>query len=752
MLLGGWRALRQYDLKLLLAYGTVSQLGFLHRGRSAPAPAPRRWPAWRCCSPTRCSRRRCSWSSASSTTPPAPATCASSRGLGRSRRRCSRWSPRSPARRWPASRRCSGSSPRRRVARRALVTATARRGAGVDGAGRRGARLGRSPSPTRLRSSGAPSPTKPGVAPTAVAPARTRPFAAPRRRCSAVAGLVGRVLAAAGRPRCSRRTPTTSRRRARATTSRCGTGRARAGCSALVLVGGALLCSAGARPLGRVQQRVLPVDGRPAPTGGPCAGWTALAVEVTGVTQRGSLPVYLGVILLCRRCCPARRCARRSWPARRGRAVGHAGAAGRSAVIIVVAAARVTARAGAGSTAVCWSASPATARRCCSSCTARPTWRSPRSWWRRSRWWCSCWCCAGCRTYFADRAAPVASWRMRARRGRGRRAGRRSSRGRRDRAQRHAGLGGLPEAAVDFGGGKNIVNVTLVDIRAWDTMGEISVLVVGRDRRGQPDLPGTRARHAAAVADRRPATRSPPTADDRVWLRGGAHCSPRRPVDRLRGGHPAALPRPSWCSRSTCSSPATTPPAAASRPGWSPAGPGRALPRRRPVRARRGGAGRRRPADGRGPVRRRRHRRWSPLLARRRTCCRARWSTCTCPLLGDVHFVTSLFFDIGVYLIVVGLVLDCCAASARELDRQIRRERADGRRPRGGAGVTPTSLVVIAGALFACGVYLLLERSLTRVLLGLAAARQRREPAVPDRRRPRRRAADRRADQRRRRR
>ena len=29
MLLGGWRALRQYDIKLLLAYGTVSQLGFL---------------------------------------------------------------------------------------------------------------------------------------------------------------------------------------------------------------------------------------------------------------------------------------------------------------------------------------------------------------------------------------------------------------------------------------------------------------------------------------------------------------------------------------------------------------------------------------------------------------------------------------------------------------------------------------------------------------------------------------------------
>ena len=29
MIIGGWRALRQYDLKLLLAYGTVSQLGFM---------------------------------------------------------------------------------------------------------------------------------------------------------------------------------------------------------------------------------------------------------------------------------------------------------------------------------------------------------------------------------------------------------------------------------------------------------------------------------------------------------------------------------------------------------------------------------------------------------------------------------------------------------------------------------------------------------------------------------------------------
>lgn len=36
----------------------------------------------------------------------------------------------------------------------------------------------------------------------------------------------------------------------------------------------------------------------------------------------------------------------------------------------------------------------------------------------------------------------------------------------------------IPQAAYRFGGGKNAVNVLLVDIRAWDTLGEISVLVV----------------------------------------------------------------------------------------------------------------------------------------------------------------------------------------------------------------------------------------------------------------------------------
>ncbi|MCL3837828.1 Na+/H+ antiporter subunit A [Aeromicrobium duanguangcaii] len=37
---------------------------------------------------------------------------------------------------------------------------------------------------------------------------------------------------------------------------------------------------------------------------------------------------------------------------------------------------------------------------------------------------------------------------------------------------------GWAEPAYEYGGGKNIVNVALVDIRAWDTIGELSVLVV----------------------------------------------------------------------------------------------------------------------------------------------------------------------------------------------------------------------------------------------------------------------------------
>ena len=40
------------------------------------------------------------------------------------------------------------------------------------------------------------------------------------------------------------------------------------------------------------------------------------------------------------------------------------------------------------------------------------------------------------------------------------------------------------------------------------------------------------------------------------------------------------------------------------------------------------------------------------------------------PVLGEVHLVTSLFFDMGVFLVVVGLVLDILRTLGAEIDRQ----------------------------------------------------------------------------------
>ncbi|WP_315974604.1 MnhB domain-containing protein [Micromonospora sp. MA102] len=41
------------------------------------------------------------------------------------------------------------------------------------------------------------------------------------------------------------------------------------------------------------------------------------------------------------------------------------------------------------------------------------------------------------------------------------------------------------------------------------------------------------------------------------------------------------------------------------------------------------------------------------------------------PLIGDFYLVTSLFFDIGVYLVVVGLVLDILRSLGAEVDRHV---------------------------------------------------------------------------------
>ena len=44
-------------------------------------------------------------------------------------------------------------------------------------------------------------------------------------------------------------------------------------------------------------------------------------------------------------------------------------------------------------------------------------------------------------------------------------------------------------------------------------------------------------------------------------------------------------------------------------------------------------------------------------------------------MLGHVKLVSSLFFDIGVFLVVIGLVLDLLRSLGSGIDRHIRREK-----------------------------------------------------------------------------
>jgi len=79
------------------------------------------------------------------------------------------------------------------------------------------------------------------------------------------------------------------------------------------------------------------------------------------------------------------------------------------------------------------------------------------------------------------------------------------------------------EAAYTFGYGYNIVNITLVDIRAWDTLGEISVLVVAAT--GVASLIFIRSRYSELPI--RPSASGETGATGRMtWLRGGETLSP----------------------------------------------------------------------------------------------------------------------------------------------------------------------------------------------------------------------------------
>ncbi|MFV2111403.1 Na+/H+ antiporter subunit A [Micromonospora sp. LOL_025] len=224
----------------------------------------------------------------------------------------------------------------------------------------------------------------------------------------------------------------------------------------------------------------------------------------------------------------------------------------------------------------------------------------------------------------------------------------------------------FPDLAVTEGYGRNVVNVTLVDIRAWDTMGELSVLVVAAT--GVASLVFQRSRTGP-----RPRRPEPPSRvqrpGHRVWLRGGATLHERQRsivlevVTRLVfhtvvvfslfllfAGHNA--PGGGFAGGLVAGLALAVRYLAGGRYELAEAAPvaaGTVL-----------GAGLL-VSIGTGAV---------ALFAGGSVLESARIDLWL-PLIGDFYLITSLFFDVGVYLVVVGLVLDILRSLGAEVDRHI---------------------------------------------------------------------------------
>ncbi|MCW3813391.1 Na+/H+ antiporter subunit A [Micromonospora sp. DR5-3] len=223
----------------------------------------------------------------------------------------------------------------------------------------------------------------------------------------------------------------------------------------------------------------------------------------------------------------------------------------------------------------------------------------------------------------------------------------------------------FPHLAVTEGHGRNVVNVTLVDIRAWDTMGEISVLVVTAT--GVASLIFERSR--TGPRPRRPRPSAPRRDRRTVWLRGGATLHERRRsivfevVTRLIfhtvvlfslfllfSGHNA--PGGGFAGGLVASLALALRYLAGGRyelAEAAPIGAGTVL-----------GAGLAVSVGG-GVL---------SLLVTGAVLHSVKVNLWL-PVVGHCHLVTSLFFDIGVYLIVVGLVLDILRSLGAEVDRHI---------------------------------------------------------------------------------
>ncbi|WP_084494917.1 Na+/H+ antiporter subunit A [Nocardia shimofusensis] len=222
----------------------------------------------------------------------------------------------------------------------------------------------------------------------------------------------------------------------------------------------------------------------------------------------------------------------------------------------------------------------------------------------------------------------------------------------------------IPEAAYEFGGGKNAVNVLLVDIRAWDTLGEITVLIVAATGVASLVFRTRRFGSAPRAAD------SPNYDPDAVsWLPAGRLVDRRERSMVLQVTTRLVFPTIMVLSIYFFF-------AGHNAPGGGFAGgltAGLALT----LRYLAGGRyelGEALPVDaghvlGAGltlaagtAV--------SSLLLGAPPLSSAIIEV-TLPVLGHIKLVTALFFDLGVYLIVVGLVLDVLRSLGARLDLEL---------------------------------------------------------------------------------
>ncbi|MDT5092225.1 MAG: multicomponent Na+:H+ antiporter subunit [Mycobacterium sp.] len=225
----------------------------------------------------------------------------------------------------------------------------------------------------------------------------------------------------------------------------------------------------------------------------------------------------------------------------------------------------------------------------------------------------------------------------------------------------------LPDAAHDRGHGANTVNVLLVDIRAWDTLGEIMVLLVAATGVASMVFRHQRFGAAPRVAD---APQPAPVSSDVTWLRGSELRDPRHRSLVLEVATRVIFPLIMVLSVYFFFTGHNTP--GGGFAGGLTAGLALVL---RYLAGGRYELGETLPVDagkvlgvGLGlsvgtaaaPLLR-----GAPVLS-------SALIELDVPVLGHVKFVTALFFDLGVYLIVVGLVLDVLRSLGVHLDEELR--------------------------------------------------------------------------------